>query len=322
MDENQILEQIKLLDSSEVSVRANAAAALGPLRDGRAVEPLIRLLDDKSIWVRCSAADALGIIGDSRAVAPLVNALRLPLTAHRSEHDADFSRWLQERGYGDLANVAFNLRDSAEKALTMISAPGVEQLIMYLDDEDSYVRSVVVRVLGKIGGARTAETLITILGDEEVEVRRNVAESLGKVGNVAAVDPLLTALDDEDDRVRRAAIKSLGWIMDERAVEPLIDVLKEAKGRMCAVAAEALGRLGDTRAVEALAAIPGRVDDLESEWFDERLKQIEAAQIEDAAIVETIIARMWETENPYKRAREAAHEALRKLGYGPDAMPG
>ncbi len=322
MDEQQVLEQIKLLDDSEVSVRANAAAALGPIRDGSAVEPLIRLLDDKSIWVRCSAADALGIIGDSRAVAPLVDALRLPLTAYRSEHDADFSRWLQGRGYGDLANVAFNLRDSAEKALTMISAPGVEKLIEYLDDEDPYVRSVVVKVLGKIGGARTVEALITALSDEEMEVRRSVAEALGKVGNVAAVEPLLDAVDDEDDRVRRAAVKSLGWIMDERVVEPLIDVLNKARGRMCAVAAEALGRLGDTRAVEALAAIPDRVEELEAEWFGERLKQIESAQIEDAAIVETMIARMRETENPYKQARESAHEALRKLGYDPDTMPG
>ncbi len=51
-----------------VNVRAEAAEALGYLRNRRAVEPLIGLLTDPAADVRANAAFALGNLGDARAL--------------------------------------------------------------------------------------------------------------------------------------------------------------------------------------------------------------------------------------------------------------
>lgn len=58
-------------------LRAAAAAALGKIRDARAVNALIALLDDEDDVVRHSAAEALGEIGDKRAIGPLKRAVHL-----------------------------------------------------------------------------------------------------------------------------------------------------------------------------------------------------------------------------------------------------
>ena len=54
---------------------ANAARALGQLRDARAVQPLIDALKSSYSNVRAEAAAALGRIGDKRAIKPLEMAL-------------------------------------------------------------------------------------------------------------------------------------------------------------------------------------------------------------------------------------------------------
>jgi len=57
-------------------MRANAAEALGRLRDTRAVEPLIAALEDRDRNVQTAAAISLGQIGDVQAVEPLSGALQ------------------------------------------------------------------------------------------------------------------------------------------------------------------------------------------------------------------------------------------------------
>ena len=55
----------------EVTVRVNAARALGELGDPRAVEPLVAMLQNKQHFV----AEPLARLGDPRAVEPLIAAL-------------------------------------------------------------------------------------------------------------------------------------------------------------------------------------------------------------------------------------------------------
>jgi HEAT repeat protein len=323
-DEGRIDDLIAMLDSADVATRANAAAALGNPDAMRAVEVLIGRLQDESIWVRCSAAESLGFIGDNRAVEPLVQALRTAQVTMEdqgksvrveSRHDPAYDRWVDEHGYGDLAETGFDMRESAEKALTMISVAGVGQMIAFLGDEDARLRAVIVRVLGKIGGRATLAALVAALADRSIEVRLNAASGLGRVGNVAAVEPLLDALEDRDSRMRRAAVEALGWIMDRRAVDPLVAQLNDPDGWVQSAAAEALGRLGDPAATGPLVAAVIQAERRESDWIEARIKQIEDAEIEDAAIIETMAARLRDAENPYQRTRAAAADALRKLGH-------
>jgi HEAT repeat protein len=158
---------------------------------------------------------------------------------------------------------------------------------------------------------------VAALADRSIEVRLNAASGLGRVGNVAAVEPLLDALEDRDSRMRRAAVEALGWIMDRRAVDPLVAQLNDPDGWVQSAAAEALGRLGDPAATGPLVAAVIQAERRESDWIEARIKQIEDAEIEDAAIIETMVARLRDTENPYQRTRAAAADALRKLGHEP-----
>jgi HEAT repeat protein len=78
-DSRVIEEIIRLLaEEPDDSVRPSAAAALGTIRDRRAVEPLIAALTDRYGVVRQYAAQSLGLLGDVRAIEPLKKLLSDP----------------------------------------------------------------------------------------------------------------------------------------------------------------------------------------------------------------------------------------------------
>lgn len=66
------------LRDSEPGVRAQAAAALGGLRDRDSIEPLISLLQDSTPLIAAASAYALGRIKDPQAVDALTLALESP----------------------------------------------------------------------------------------------------------------------------------------------------------------------------------------------------------------------------------------------------
>jgi HEAT repeat protein len=136
--------RIGALHDQDWRVRCEAAAALGPLGDARAVEPLIRALGDESEYVRTPVASALGRLGDARAVGPLIRALG----------DKDW-----------------NARNAVAGALRAIGASAVEPLIGALHDENSNARRAAVEALAAIDDPRAVSpligALITALGNEE-----------------------------------------------------------------------------------------------------------------------------------------------------------
>jgi len=204
----------------ELSVRCEAAEALGESGNAQAIEPLISALGDKDGSLRSRAVEALGKLGDERAIEPLVRALE----------DEDFS-----------------VRYNAAEALGKIGPEAVPALIQALGDGNKDVRRAAVLALGKIGsGAKGAvPTLIhQALGDGNMDVRRIAAWALGEIGSEAkeAVPTLIQALGDEDKDVRVAAVKALGKIGLEakEAVPALIQALGDEDWSVRWRAAEAL----------------------------------------------------------------------------------
>jgi HEAT repeat protein len=65
---DQVDNYIRQLKDKHADIRARAAAALGEMKDPRAVEPLIATLADPDSSVRSYVALALGKIKDARAV--------------------------------------------------------------------------------------------------------------------------------------------------------------------------------------------------------------------------------------------------------------
>lgn len=102
------------------SRRVPAAAALGAIRDRRAVGPLIDVLSNGPPDVRASAARALGEIRDPEAVEALVHASHDPETEVR---DAALEALDQMRGViAMLGAAAFNLEKTGEEGSSSAGA--------------------------------------------------------------------------------------------------------------------------------------------------------------------------------------------------------
>jgi len=100
--------------------RGAAAAALGAIRDRRAVVPLIDVLSNGAPDVRASAARALGEIRDPQALEALVHASRDPETGVR---DAALEALDQMRGViAMLGAAAFNLDKTGEEGSSAADA--------------------------------------------------------------------------------------------------------------------------------------------------------------------------------------------------------
>jgi HEAT repeat protein len=122
--------------------------------------------------------------------------------------------------------------------------------------------------------------LLIELRDVNKEKRRTAVMKLGMLGGDQAVRALIRTVtnDHEDLIVRGRAALMLGKLRDTRAVDPLIDALDAPGFQTPVYAAQALGELGDPRAIPALVLM---------------------------------------SQEGRGKVREAANEALHRLGYAP-----
>ncbi|MCP5461955.1 MAG: HEAT repeat domain-containing protein [bacterium] len=136
-------------------VQKNAAAALGMIRDTRAVYPLIALFAHEDSEVRESALNALVLLGND-SIDALINSLQ-----HQTTYVRSFSAM----------------------ALGRIKHPrSVPALITALEDKLRYdyfiVRKNAARALGEIGSADALKPLISALNDAYEYVREAAAYAL------------------------------------------------------------------------------------------------------------------------------------------------
>ncbi len=123
--------------------------------------------------------------------------------------------------------------------------------------------------------------LLADLRDVNKDKRRTAVMKLGMVGGDQAIRALILTVQNEHEDliVRGRAALMLGKLKDTRAVEPLIRALNAPGFQTPLYAAEALGKIGDPRAIPPLRAL---------------------------AI------------NGRDKTRDAAREALQRLGYQAD----
>ena len=285
-------------------VRSAAAAALGQLRDPRAVEPLIAALDD--LPVRCVAAEALGQIGDPRAVEPLA------AFAGRGwlEHDRSIEALGAIGGpravellVDDLMYPSAGMRKTAAEALDRLAwSPS--------SDEAAAAYWAAKRDVGKCAsfGPAAVAPLALAAGDGDRHTREDAVAALGEIGDPRAVGPLIEALKEpkryEYHDVPVAAVKALGLI-GAPAVPPLIEALKDRNTYLRRGVAGALGTIGDPRAVEPLIAA---LDDGSPQLSSVRTTIIEAlSAIGDPRDVEPLLVAMYDE---HRETRQAAARAL------------
>jgi HEAT repeat protein len=221
---------LDLLKSDNWRVRADAARAVGGLKDDRAVRRLTSSVrEDEHGEVRGNAALALGLMKEKRAVRALVRALK--------DEDAI-------------------VRKSAASALGMIGASSAgEALAALLADSEAEVRMAAVGGLGGLPGDDVVPALLGALGDEHQQVREMAGRALARKPDERALEPLINALHDEYPNTRAAAAEALGALKNVRALDPLLEALKDDNAYVRWHAATALGDLKDGRAIEPLVMV-------------------------------------------------------------------
>lgn len=235
---------LPLLGSAGPFATADLIAAVGRVRDPRAVGPLLRLLDEKGTPYLTDVAAALAEIGVP-SVLPLVEAS------------------------GDKNG---RLRDGAQAALPRLGtawagAPAareiIPRLLELLQRGFAGQRVSAAWALGAIGDARAAEALVQALGDEKDRVRTAAAEALGKIRDPRTMKDLTEALfarlADPRGKGFLDAAQGLARLKERRAIEPLVAALSVHAGTpLVKPIVEALDTIDPAW---ALGAIPDSVID-------------------------------------------------------------
>lgn len=222
--EHDIERYLQQLRSTDVTLRSDAAHALGKLADERAVPALAEALRDQDEYVRKSAVMALRRIGGPKAM----EAMRAALT-DRSEQVC-----LQAvKGLGEL-------RD----------AGAVEALIKVLARRERSLVSAATEALSRIGPEAVAPLMEAF---KDRYLRKRIGTQVWRIlieMGPRAVDPLLGVLTDENYYVKLTALTILGRIGDRRVVGPILKTFL-ADPRLQDTVVGTLGRLEERGVVLA-----------------------------------------------------------------------
>jgi HEAT repeat protein len=283
---------ISALKDENGVVRKNAADTLGEIRDSRALDPLISALKDRKSSVQVSAKEAIFKIikemKDNSDIEHLIFALHSQENMVRQIAVKFMIELRDERTICILIDALDDedsqVREDAANALMNMGSPVIEPLLNVLNQDDVFMTSSAIVILGNLKDNRAVEPLIGVLkyfifwkvryeaakslgkiedrrsilplidalNDKHVKVREAAAESLRQIGPIA-VEPLIAALNDENPNICHDAIVLLGDIRDSRAVDHLVVVLKNYElWSLRFEAARALGKIKDSRAIEPL----------------------------------------------------------------------
>jgi len=181
------------LQSRFVPVRLGAIEVLGTIRDIRAVSPLLAVIDcDASLEIRWAAVLALGEIGSPDAVPFLVPLLRDP------------NRYLRFGAATALARLGWQPQNNTDTAYHLIArqdweavrrlgAAALPQLQDLLRDNDPNSRAVIVSLLGQIGDPQAQVACQKALKDRDPRVRWRAVLAAMNCGLASHNLPLMVA---------------------------------------------------------------------------------------------------------------------------------
>jgi HEAT repeat protein len=193
---------MKALGDADISVRHEAAKALGLGGSLAAVPAMVDWLADTDAATRAVAAEVLGDIGGPDATAALVRSL------------------------GDTDPA---VRQKAVRSLGKIGLRGnlgvVIALIPRLEDDKADVRRETVDQLEQLGDRRAVIPLVSRFNDTSREVVKEAVAAVGKLGDPAAVPALVRLMSDSDETVRTRAVEAIGQLGAVEAIDALSEQL-------------------------------------------------------------------------------------------------
>ncbi|MDR7522563.1 MAG: HEAT repeat domain-containing protein [Armatimonadota bacterium] len=208
---DELQRYLRQLESHDVTVRSDAAHALGKLGDEAAVAALARALQDSDEYVRKSAVMALRRINGPAAAEALRAAL-----ADRSEQV--------------VLQAVNGLRDMRDRG-------AVEPLIRVLGRRERSLQLAATEALVRIGPDAVGPLMATF---EDKQLRRKIGTQVMKILvdiGPRAIDALLEALHQDSQVIQVTAISVLGRVGDGRIVKPLVELfLRDPKMQEAVVA--------------------------------------------------------------------------------------
>jgi cyclophilin family peptidyl-prolyl cis-trans isomerase/HEAT repeat protein len=322
-----------LLKDSSVTVGANAAYALGLLRDTAAIADLSTALSANHEISR-EAAWALGEIGSPARVAIVAGlktrrdadvAIQLLLAAAklRPVPISELEPYLRDRhpsvvwaaayaiartrapsGVRDLldleASVQPTVRAQTLMLVPVISGPYLDSLSGTQLARAEIARGLAKPAAGDSLGVKAFGVLARFVGDPDAHVRINAVRSIGTYGPPAKA-ALIYAAHDQDPNVRIAAAQSLGTVLAKDATEfPELWALDTSivyRSSLLASAARAGARPAE---LTAWASAP--------DWRMRAAVAAASGDTLDRAFAFSRTAPL--TQDPDARVREAAYAAL------------
>ena len=230
-----------LLEHPDPLLRMAAGAALGELREERALPPLSQaLVEDVDPEVRAVVAEAIGVLGEADGLGPLAAAL----TGGPLSIVPDADEGVREAAAHALAELGLTTAEAF--------AGAVRPLLQALaEDPSAAVRLAAVAGLSDLGNDSAADGLeMALIEDPDAEVREASAGVLGEFLVDGSLPELLQAREeDESPGVRAGAAEAL----DNYHLAQLAKALQESgHGDVRAAAAQLLGERGDPGVIPEL----------------------------------------------------------------------
>jgi cyclophilin family peptidyl-prolyl cis-trans isomerase/HEAT repeat protein len=216
-----------LLSDRDTAVAANAAYALGLLRDTASVDALDHALAaERPVAVEAAwalgqlgvpaASRITGALGSTRYSPDVIGALLLAAAKLRPVPVRSVTPYL--------AHTNPEVRWRAAYAIARpYAAAGVRALLPHASDSSALVRAEIARALARraAGDSLAREALFALESfarDPDPHVRVNAIRSLGSYG-ASARPPVVTAVRDPDANVRITAAQTLGQVLDSASTE-------------------------------------------------------------------------------------------------------
>lgn len=252
------LPLIRDLAHGEPSARSAAAYALGRLPVDQSMDLLTDLLNDPDLSIRCEAAKALGRVGVSRVIPGLIKALAGPPDL-RHQVRRSLATIVQKHGEAaarELANTALSseraeIRSELADVLGRLKDSQVlDALLTLLKDPEWRVRWKVLKAFERIARAgplseNTRAALFHYAHSELAAFRQSLRCSQSLALNLTSDAERMLALALEEDRVNieERVFHMLGIVCGRDRMLAIFEKIQSGNARMRADALEALDNL-------------------------------------------------------------------------------
>ena len=263
------------LHADNLNVRVQAALAAGRIGDPEAIDLLIPALTDSAVAVQANAAFALGLLKNTRAVDPLLTLVRSVPPAQQGPREMEAVTALAKIGGVEGAAAIRTILEGAPlgqagvppvvstallEAWRLGARAPIPQLVGFADNADEAARAHALYSLGRLRSASAGTQLLRALSDQSDEVRAIAARSftatladssgLGRTAVAARLRPLVS---DDNTGVRINALRALAsFRRDSSLASGVVNALTDPVVGVVVQAETTLGVLGGSAAIEAL----------------------------------------------------------------------